>query len=438
MHHLAQSLGVQIQSDEVDDTQKQEPAAKPTHSNDAVNTNASSASKEGDLEEISKEESQNKNNKDADRLRVLPYVVATGNGMVDQFQSWYFGIAFAFMFKFCVGMPDMLEFAERQRFRRDKDAPRMEPPMWVQVMSRRVEAQMQRDWHFGFVTWNYLFRSAINLSRSLYSYESVISDEGKKGITAEELEKGAVALCKALHGKYLDVNGKMQSVKGDITKIRHVPGLTAAAKRLLQNIEHTSRKIPGTQEVRRVMRFQIQGYRIRYGVPIFVTFSPDEGHNLLMVRLSRTRRNDPVFSNRRDEVGKKLSQRGIPKLDADCSDDVFLEIPFEDLLPSHAERRVAMARDSLASVDGFRVLVMAAFKYLFGINLCWNCPDCQNSSNDCEQIPCQDICGRSCFPEGLIVARAEAAFARSRRRSLQALFTLTVKRSSSVCINTHL
>ena len=98
MHHLAQSLGVQIQSDEVDDTQKQEPAAKPTHSNDAVNTNASSASKEGDLEEISKEESQNKNNKDADRLRVLPYVVATGNGMVDQFQSWYFGIAFAFMF----------------------------------------------------------------------------------------------------------------------------------------------------------------------------------------------------------------------------------------------------------------------------------------------------------------------------------------------------
>ena len=56
LHHLAQSLGVQIQSDEVDDTQKQEPAAKPTHSNDAVNTNASSASKEGDLEEISKEE----------------------------------------------------------------------------------------------------------------------------------------------------------------------------------------------------------------------------------------------------------------------------------------------------------------------------------------------------------------------------------------------
>ena len=116
-------------------------------------------------------------------------------------------------------------------------------------MSRRVEAQMQRDWHFGFVSWNYLFRSAINLSRILYSYETVVNEDGKKGITAEELEKGAVSLCKALHGKYRDMNGKMQSVKGDITKIRHVPGLSAAAKRLLQNIEHTSRKIPGTQEV---------------------------------------------------------------------------------------------------------------------------------------------------------------------------------------------
>ena len=47
--------------------------------------------------------------------------------------------------------------------------------------------------------------------------------------------------------------------------------------------------------VRRVMRFEIQGYRIRYGVPIFVTFSPDEAHNMLMIRLSRTRRNDPIF-----------------------------------------------------------------------------------------------------------------------------------------------
>ena len=46
------------------------------------------------------------------------------------------------------------------------------------------------------------------------------------------------------------------------------------------------------------MRFATQAYRIKYGTPIFVTFSPDESHNLLMIRLSRTRRSDPVFKSK--------------------------------------------------------------------------------------------------------------------------------------------
>ena len=44
-------------------------------------------------------------------------VVATGNVMIDQFKPWYFGVAFAFLFKYCTGMPDMQEFAEEKRYR---------------------------------------------------------------------------------------------------------------------------------------------------------------------------------------------------------------------------------------------------------------------------------------------------------------------------------
>ena len=328
--------------------------------------------------------------------------------MVDQFKPWYFGVAFAFLFKYCTGMPDMYEFAEQERYRRKADAPRIEPPLWIQVMARRIEAQIQRDWHFGFVSWNYLFRSAINLSRSLYSYESVSTSEGKQTISAHELEVGATALCKALHGKYRDTTGKLQNVNGDITKLRYVPGLTAPAKRLLQNIEHTSRSIPGTQEVRRLMRFEIQGYRIKYGVPIFVTFSPDESHNLLMVRLSRTRQNDPILTHSRDKLGQDFSGRGAPSLDRDYANDIHFNIPLDDMLqrwPSYEERRVVMARDSLAAVDGFRIMVHATLKYLFGMEICWRCPDC-NHDNE----PCQDICGNSSSAEGGIFGRAEAAY----------------------------
>ena len=332
----------------------------------------------------------------------VPYVMATGNNMIDQFKPWYFGIAFAFAFKYCTGMPDMHQFAEKQRYRRGANAPRIEPPHWVQVMSRRIEAQLQRDWHFGFVSWNYLFRSTINLSKTLYSYGA---------FTAQEFQEGAISLCKAVHSSYTDMDGKKRGVQGDITKIKYVPGLKPAAKNLLQNLEHTSRKIPGTQEVRRVMRFEIQAYRIRYGVPIFVTFSPDEAHNMLMVRLSRTRRKDPVFSNGRDEVGKKLSGRGVPKLSkVREGEDVHLEIPIDDLaswIPNYEDRRIALARDSLASVDGFRILVHAAHKYLFGLNYCWMCPDC---NADAAEQSCQDICGNSSIQEGGIFGRAEAAY----------------------------
>ena len=71
---------------------------------------------------------------------VAPYVVATGNAMIDQFQPWYFGIAFAFLFKYCTGMPDMYAFAEKTRFRRTDNAPRVEPPLWVQIMYRRTQS----------------------------------------------------------------------------------------------------------------------------------------------------------------------------------------------------------------------------------------------------------------------------------------------------------
>ena len=87
---------------------------------------------------------------------------------------------------------------------------------------------------------------------------------------------------------------QVKSVAGDLTKVRFALGLPPAAKRLLQNLEHSTRQIPGTQEIRKVMRYDTNAGRVRRGVPIFVTFSPDEKHNLLMLRLSRCRRSDPA------------------------------------------------------------------------------------------------------------------------------------------------
>ena len=161
-----------------------------------------------------------------------------------------------------------------------------------------------------------------------------------------------------------------------MTKVRYVPGLSAAAKKLLQNIEHTTRKIPGTQEVRRVMRFDIHAYRVRYGVPIFVTFSPDEANNMVMLRLARSRTSDPCHCA--DAKNQPFGSRHVPDLE---KDHVDLAVPLTTLLaevPAYDERRAILARDGLASVDGFRAICLLVATHLWGVRVCGHCPDCNN------------------------------------------------------------
>ena len=102
--------------------------------------------------------------------------------MIDQFEPWYFGVAFPFIFKYCTGMPDMPAWTKAPRYRREKNAPRIEADAWVRVMSRRVEAQVNRDWTFGFVSWNYIFRSSINLFRTFFAYQHKGDSEQYSGL----------------------------------------------------------------------------------------------------------------------------------------------------------------------------------------------------------------------------------------------------------------
>ena len=71
--------------------------------------------------------------------------VSAGNVMLDQFKPWYYGVAFGFLFSYCIGMPDYPLFQEKQRYRRLDNAPRVEHPFWDQIMARRVEGQLVAD-----------------------------------------------------------------------------------------------------------------------------------------------------------------------------------------------------------------------------------------------------------------------------------------------------
>ena len=122
-------------------------------------------------------------------------------------------------------------------------------------------------------------------------------------------------------------------MNGDFTKLRHVKSLSEAARRLVQNLEHSGRQLRGTMEIRKLMRYQTHAGRIRRGVPIFLTFSPDEKHNVLMLRLHRARENDPIHAL--DLPNSKYGRREQPSLDNDYVD---ASISVESVIRNSAER----------------------------------------------------------------------------------------------------
>eukprot|EP00959_Pyramimonas_sp_CCMP1952_P351988 7374813-Pyramimonas_sp.AAC.1 len=70
---------------------------------------------------------------------------------------------------------------------------------------------------------------------------------------------------------------------------------------MVRQAQAIKKNIAGTNEVRTIMRFDAHAGRVAQGVPAFFTMSPDERHNLVMVRLSRSRRKGPVNRHRVQE-----------------------------------------------------------------------------------------------------------------------------------------
>lgn len=156
--------------------------------------------------------------------------VKAGNDLIDQYEPIYWGTAFAFTFSYYGGFPDMPAFTHKPRHRRS--GPRIETAEWVRTMSRRIEASLSQDYTFGYVSWNYHFRSELNLSRSMLGYDKRNGEKTGAVFTPEALEAGAVEITEHLWGKYRDCNGKLKNVNGDIAKVEYVPQLSDAARML--------------------------------------------------------------------------------------------------------------------------------------------------------------------------------------------------------------
>ena len=214
----------------------------------------------------------------------------------------------------------------------------------------------------------------------------------------------------------MDPSGKQRQVNGVLTKLKFVSGLGPVAHCLLKSPKTVSRTLPGVKETRRQMRFDTHAMRVRYGVPIFITFSPDDKHNLIMVWLSRVRWKDPVLL--RDEASKLFNGKwgsslapAVGPLVSDDAEEVVLAVPldcFEELVPTYEQRRQILAQDSFASVDGFKLTLLMCYEHLFGMRVCINCPGCNHEQQSAEA--CTDLFASNAKAERGCFGRADAAY----------------------------
>ena len=126
-----------------------------------------------------------------------------------------------------------------------------------------------------------------------------------------------------------------------------------------------------------------------------------------MLRLSRTRRNDPVFQSSTAKALQHVCGADAPKVIVKDG-DIILSVSAQGLLeklPDYDARRQILATDSLASVDCFRITIQLTFQHLFGIMFCPKCPLCNHDKSD---YPCQDLFGSNATAEGGILGRVDA------------------------------
>ena len=165
--------------------------------------------------------------------------VRTGNVFVDQFQPLYFATAFCFCFKHGTACPDVQNTKTAAENRNAPPARRRagNPTAfqvgihdWAPAMQRRVETQFRRDWTFAFTLWNYIFRTMVNTQKNAFMYVVMDENNQRRRLTPQEILGGMKQIQRALRkGQYRDSNNEVKAVNGDLTKLRHVPGLSQSA-----------------------------------------------------------------------------------------------------------------------------------------------------------------------------------------------------------------
>ena len=221
--------------------------------------------------------------------------IQTGSDLLAQFNTEYIPKVFNLTLPRQVGGPDFPGSGQQRWRRRFDDAPQLTLSCYTSMLAKRVEAQVRWDWDLVPGLHTLSFASKVNqsvgigLARGLKRLEDANEEASDThiGLAMKRLYELLYT------GEYLDDLGKRRQIKGDISKLHKVLGLTPLQNAVIRNMFFMSARLPGTRQVRKMIGHLLTAARVVYGCPVFMTVTPSERHSGLTVHLTRYRRGDP-------------------------------------------------------------------------------------------------------------------------------------------------
>ena len=159
--------------------------------------------------------------------------IQTSSSLVNQFHTSYIPRVFNLSLPWCVGGPD---FYGCPRWRRSGDAPRLSLDKFTQMMAERVEANIRWDWDLNPSLWSLSFASKVNLGVSMSIKRCLRRSGEAENANEKGIGEATANIYRLLQdGECVDGTGRRCKVRGDVSKIIQIIGLTPTQQMLLRN-----------------------------------------------------------------------------------------------------------------------------------------------------------------------------------------------------------
>ena len=256
----------------------------------------------------------------------------------------------------------------------------------VFVLAARPEMQVSSDWMLVPAARNLHWRYEVLHSAFMVCKQKVAPGESLQQ-NLDELIVAVRKIWECISKNTVSINNQKRNINGNIGMLFSADDVTVAEKTILRAYLNTTSNIAGCQAIRRKIGHCCFGLRVAQGEAIFVTVSPNRRNSSMILKLSRARRNDtslsgddPVTHARRKFCGKDSPNIFVRNCYVDDKDGgtTTKEIP----LPPLWIQQACNSQDPMSSCHHYLFFMRVILPTIFGVRMCFLCPDCNADTND--------------------------------------------------------